>query len=205
MSAMDNTYSSAPSVECDALRQRYFLPSVDIDASSRRKSRPSASPVQYLALAATTKGEGSDPIDPIPSQPAHDTFVIDFRASLLTMPPEDPTTIAPTSLAAYDGANPGPVKEAKVSSSRPSRAALDKAADLTVYNTDGIGLPFKSLYWAEPGHRRRVMIIFIRHFFCGVGQLNFTPKSQPLISHVLPELPGVYTYTYSACSSYFAA
>ncbi len=200
---MDITYSSDPLAERDALRQRYYLPSPDDDAASRKKTQDSDSPVQYLALAATTEREDGKPFGTITSTAAPDTIVIDSASSLLTMPSADPISITPTSIATCDAA--APVKEVKVSSSPPSRAALDKAADLTVYDADGRGVPFKNLYWAEPDQRRRVMVIFIRHFFCGVRRLSFIPNSQPLTLHVLLELPRIYSYPCCAYSSDFTA
>lgn len=56
----------------------------------------------------------------------------------------------------------------KVSESLPSRSTLEKIADLPVFNVDGKTKPFKSLYWADAKESKRVFIIFIRHFFCGV-------------------------------------
>jgi hypothetical protein len=57
----------------------------------------------------------------------------------------------------------------KVSASLPSKSTLEKIADLPVFDVDGKSLPFKSLYWPEAKDKKKVMIIFIRHFFCGVS------------------------------------
>lgn len=56
----------------------------------------------------------------------------------------------------------------KVSTSLPSKSTLEQAADLPVFRADGKTVPFKSLYWSDASKRKTVMIIFIRHFFCGV-------------------------------------
>lgn len=56
----------------------------------------------------------------------------------------------------------------KVSAALPSRSALEKIADLSVFDVDGNSIPFKSLYWSDSDDSKRVLIIFIRHFFCGV-------------------------------------
>ena len=56
----------------------------------------------------------------------------------------------------------------------PSRTILNDVADLPVLNAEGKELTFKSLYLPQKGEEqmevRRVMVIFIRHFFCGVSQ-----------------------------------
>ncbi len=56
----------------------------------------------------------------------------------------------------------------KVSTSLPSKSTLEKTADLLVFDVDGKTVPFKSLYWSDARESTKVMIIFIRHFFCGV-------------------------------------
>ena len=55
----------------------------------------------------------------------------------------------------------------KVSQKPPTQAELRKVADLPVLNAHAESIPFKSLYTAER-EGRRVLVIFIRHFFCGV-------------------------------------
>lgn len=55
----------------------------------------------------------------------------------------------------------------KVSTSLPSKSTLDQTADLPVFDADGKTVPFKSLYWSDGSERKKIMIVFIRHFFCG--------------------------------------
>ena len=56
----------------------------------------------------------------------------------------------------------------KVSAALPSKSTLEKIADLSVFDVDGKSLAFKSLYWPDGNASEKVLIIFIRHFFCGV-------------------------------------
>jgi hypothetical protein len=58
-----------------------------------------------------------------------------------------------------------------VSDDVPTQEILDKAADLPVLAVDGSSHPFKSLYSGE-GVARRVLVVFVRHFFCGVSHLS---------------------------------
>lgn len=53
----------------------------------------------------------------------------------------------------------------------PSREVLDKIADYVVLDRHGKTHTFKSLY-TGPNVARRVLIIFVRHFFCGVRSLT---------------------------------
>jgi len=49
----------------------------------------------------------------------------------------------------------------------PSQEVLRRVEDMNLLDQDGKTIPFKHLY-SGPNVARRVMIIFIRHFFCGV-------------------------------------
>lgn len=50
----------------------------------------------------------------------------------------------------------------------PTEQDLSQVADMLVLDADGQSRPFKELYQA-PHVASRQLIIFIRHFFCGVG------------------------------------
>jgi hypothetical protein len=52
----------------------------------------------------------------------------------------------------------------------PTKATVEKAGKDDIYDTAGKAIAFNSLYSAELGEHKRVMVIFIRHFFCGVGR-----------------------------------
>jgi hypothetical protein len=49
----------------------------------------------------------------------------------------------------------------------PGQDVLRKIQDLSVLDREGRAVPFRSLY-EGPNVTRRVLVIFIRHFFCGV-------------------------------------
>ena len=59
----------------------------------------------------------------------------------------------------------------KVSQKVPTAAELRKVADLPVLSAQRESIPFKDLYTRDG---RRVLIIFIRHFFCGVCALKLS-------------------------------
>jgi hypothetical protein len=59
----------------------------------------------------------------------------------------------------------------KVSQKVPTASELNKVADFNVLDKDGNPHPFRSLY-ASKDENQRVLIIFIRHFFCGVSALK---------------------------------
>lgn len=55
----------------------------------------------------------------------------------------------------------------------PTEKELGSVGDLLILDAQGQSRPFKELYKAE-GVAPRQLIIFIRHFFCGVGSLPCT-------------------------------
>ena len=57
-----------------------------------------------------------------------------------------------------------------VSNDVPTQEELASVADLVVLAADGRSRPFKSLY-AGDGVAKRMVVIFVRHFFCGVRVL----------------------------------
>ncbi|KAI9680628.1 MAG: hypothetical protein M1817_004068 [Caeruleum heppii] len=70
----------------------------------------------------------------------------------------------------------------QVTNDPPTAADLDRVADLVVLGADGSSVPFRSLYEGE-GKAKRVLVVFIRHFFCGNCQeyvrtlsATFTPS-----------------------------
>ena len=56
-----------------------------------------------------------------------------------------------------------------VNHNTPRRKDLERVAELPVLDKDGKPHAFKSLYGPINNERSRTLIIFIRHFFCGVS------------------------------------
>ncbi|KAI9802684.1 MAG: hypothetical protein M1825_002706 [Sarcosagium campestre] len=65
-----------------------------------------------------------------------------------------------------DPSGPGVQGDMAVSDKLPTKKDIERIADLVVLAADGSSRPFKSLYSGE-GVAQRVMVVFIRHFFCG--------------------------------------
>ncbi len=78
--------------------------------------------------------------------------------------------MATTTATKSQGPTCDPSGDIEVSSKLPSRSDLAKVADLPVLDAAGKSHTFKSLY--ANNDRRRTFIIFIRHFFCGVGDIR---------------------------------
>ena len=74
-----------------------------------------------------------------------------------------------------------PAADIDVNNNIPTAADLAKCKDLLVLAADGSSRTFKSLYSGE-GVATRQLIIFVRHFFCGVGSLPSTSLSVPFPS-----------------------
>jgi hypothetical protein len=63
----------------------------------------------------------------------------------------------------------------------PTEKDLDRVGDLLVLDAQGQSRPFKELYTAPHGAPRQ-LIIFIRHFFCGVSTERPTPSTSANVS-----------------------
>lgn len=59
--------------------------------------------------------------------------------------------------------------EIEVSDTLPTSEELRKAGDIPIFDADGVARPFKSLYQGIEHQGQRQMIIFVRHFYCGVS------------------------------------
>ena len=89
-----------------------------------------------------------------------------------------PTTMAIDPQADFAG-------DIKVNNNPPTKATLEKIADLPVLDANKKSRTFKSLYADNEDGPRRVLICFIRHFFCGVRpHLPKQPTNQPSHSQI---------------------
>ncbi|KAI3326422.1 hypothetical protein HD806DRAFT_520319 [Xylariaceae sp. AK1471] len=98
-----------------------------------------------------------------------------------------PTAAIPLAAASYDGSSDFK-GEVETNNEIPSMQALRAIENYTVLDHDGKTHPFKSLY---SGHNvaRRVLIIFIRHFFCGNCQEYLRTLSASITPEALLGLP----------------
>jgi hypothetical protein len=153
----------------DARKQIYFLPGSNDNIAFQTKS-----PISNYADVQHGTIDVTDPLADIlldtSTTPAIlEASVIDAQRPGLTMPSAEPVLVASPTASESDSSMLAPPESNSKSSALPSKSILERAADLTIDDARGQAVPFKELYRAEPGQRRHVMIIFIRHFFCGVS------------------------------------
>ena len=86
--------------------------------------------------------------------------------------PVDPSTQPASKPEGPTGEFTGSIK---VSQKAPSKSDLAKVAELPLLNSKNESIPFKSLYTSSTNPETRILIIFIRHFFCGVSVLSSFP------------------------------
>ena len=162
----------------DARKQRYFLPNSDEDAASRIKQ----SHLFYTPHVHHYTGDVTDIQDIVLEPDFSPTIVQANIASTqrndLTMPSAEPVFVASPTGSDSESLTPTSPKPDHKPSTVPSKAVLDRAADLTVNDAQGQAVSFRDLYQVEPDHSRRVMIIFIRHFFCGVSLRSLAPATR---------------------------
>lgn len=94
----------------------------------------------------------------------------------------------------------------KLQQQLPAPADVDAAGGLEVLRADGTAIPFRKIFSGDSGDdtdatdashddktktKKRVLVIFVRHFFCGVS--NYLPY---LVS-ILPSLGCIFYIQYS--------
>lgn len=57
----------------------------------------------------------------------------------------------------------------------PPAAMLEKAGELPILSANGLSRPFKSLWQGQEHIGQRQLIVFIRHFYCGVSSDDLNP------------------------------
>jgi hypothetical protein len=69
----------------------------------------------------------------------------------------------------------------EVNDNVPSDEKIAKVADFPVLDVDGKKVPFRSLYEGANGEKKnhKVLVIFVRHFYCGVISPLNTPSGRP--------------------------
>jgi hypothetical protein len=164
-----SAHTGNPGASQDARKQRYFLPLSDGNKASQTKSHILYNPDVHRGTISVTDIHAEILLDSSIAFPILETSEIDRQREELSMPPTEVVLVALPTASNSDSSTPALPEPGKKSSGLPSRSTLDKAAYLTVDDAQGQAIPFSELYRADPGQRRRVMIIFIRHFFCGVS------------------------------------
>ena len=183
----------------DARRQRYFLPHSEGDTASQTKSQMLPSPDVYNGDVDVMDLRAAVLLDK-PSTPSIlAASMVDTRPVDLTMPSVEPVLIASPTASISDTATPASPELSVKPSAIPSKAILDRAADLTINDARGQSISFKELYRAEPGQKRRVMVIFIRHFFCGASShpLTQVALTDRACHSELPRIPPYSSFTNS--------
>ncbi|KAL9019998.1 MAG: hypothetical protein Q9185_002737 [Variospora sp. 1 TL-2023] len=77
----------------------------------------------------------------------------------------------------------------QVNDDPPTKNDLDKVAELPVLDVNGKPHAFRSLYTSDSNEPLRVLIIFIRHFFCGNCQEYLRSVSTSITPDGLKSLP----------------
>jgi hypothetical protein len=57
----------------------------------------------------------------------------------------------------------------------PDATMLEEAGEIPIYDSEGNSRPFKSLYSGDEAIGEQQLVIFVRHFFCGVRYSFFQP------------------------------
>ncbi|KAG0646237.1 hypothetical protein D0Z07_8292 [Hyphodiscus hymeniophilus] len=97
-------------------------------------------------------------------------------------------TSAPSTAASSDVTAVDFTGDVNTNNDLPSQAILKSVADMPLLDKDGKVVPFKNLYSGTNG-TRRVLVIFIRHFFCGNCQEFLRTLTDSISTAELLRLP----------------
>jgi hypothetical protein len=81
----------------------------------------------------------------------------------------------------------------EVNDNVPSEEKIAKVADFPVLDVDGKNVPFRSLYEGANGEKKdhKVLVIFVRHFYCGVSSPLNSPRVTSSKDHAKKKLTNV--------------
>ncbi|KXJ91068.1 AhpC/TSA antioxidant enzyme-domain-containing protein [Microdochium bolleyi] len=151
-------------------------PAPSTTATGAATTAPASSGLQPPQATPAPESAKAPPAQqpPATNAPSNDAPVI----SSVTAPPPDDDNINPPD---FQG-------EVATNNDLPTQEVLRKIQDYTVLDRHGRSHPFKSLY---SGHNvaRRVLVIFIRHFFCGNCQEYIRSLSPAITPETLLALP----------------
>lgn len=137
--------------------------------------QPPANPMFATNSSRPTTAEKANPSLPVePSQKSSSRppSFVPSRKSVSTSPIDGPRfSTSDNAVAALDF-------QGSVDSNNdlPSLATIKKIENYHVLDRDGKSHTFRSLYTGKHV-ARRVLIIFVRHFFCGVSSWTWTPPA----------------------------
>lgn len=126
---------------------------------------------------------------------AQPTTEIQSNGNTKTQTPPPKISLDTSSTVTNNAADPTAefVGDVDTDNTLPSQALLRKVADFQVLGQDGKSRPFKSLY-TGPMVARRVLVVFVRHFFCGVrccSSLSTLPSTSFHMLTPVTELPSI--------------
>lgn len=70
--------------------------------------------------------------------------------------------------------------EIDISDNRPTDTVVAEAGKIPIFDSDGIGRPFASIYSGDTAIGEQQMVIFVRHFFCGACQTYLQKLSKAI-------------------------
>ncbi|KIW09220.1 uncharacterized protein PV09_00147 [Verruconis gallopava] len=70
--------------------------------------------------------------------------------------------------------------EIDISDARPDDGVLAQAGKIPIFDSDGKGRPFSSIYSGDTAIGEQQMVIFVRHFFCGACQAYLRALSKAI-------------------------
>jgi len=125
-----------------------------------------------------------------PAESATSTLPVTATSTITQTPTQNDSTQPPTQVDTKSASTKSPISDENgkenaadadcklevlpdfdTNNDLPSAESISKLGNLTVLDKDGKSIPFKNVY-SGPNRVRRVLVVFIRHFFCSVSVLQ---------------------------------
>jgi hypothetical protein len=133
-------------------------------SDTKPATMPAAPPAATTSTQPTADAHPASPLPSASAPKAEPQGKTSLDARGLPTPPFSPssqTPILPNEQEEFEGS-------VDVNNDLPTEKDLERVGDLLVLDAQGVSRPFKELYNA-PHVAPRQLIIFVRHFFCGVS------------------------------------
>ncbi|KAK5005392.1 hypothetical protein LTR28_007771 [Elasticomyces elasticus] len=88
-----------------------------------------------------------------------------------------------------------------ISDSLPTASTLVEAGEIPIFDADGKGRPFKSLYSGDTAIGERQLILFVRHFYCGACQSYLKALTDSIDRATYFSMPTPTSITIIGCGS----
>ncbi|KAL1642917.1 hypothetical protein SLS58_005159 [Diplodia intermedia] len=92
-------------------------------------------------------------------------------------------------------------EDVNVSDDCPSKQTLHDAGEIVIYDSNGVGKPFKNFFQGDMAIGQRQLVLFVRHFYCGACQAYLQALTASIDSQTYFTMPTPTNIIVVGCGS----